>query len=182
MMSFRTLSLLAAVMAMSLTSTPTWAESIPEVNTNTRPQYLLAQYQSPRLKGHRGGEYPKTHFLEKLNLTENQKRQIEAIHKKYQGQIENRRITLYTAHQELHEMMVGISSNTQIRAQHRKISSLREELGDLRFERTLEIRGLLTPEQRAQLGDMVQARRDRLRDRLHNRNHNWQKSGNHNRF
>ncbi|OKH21192.1 hypothetical protein NIES593_16370 [Hydrococcus rivularis NIES-593] len=108
----------------------------------------------------------KGRLLEQLNLTNDQKQQIASIRQKYRGQIEPLQDNAQAAQEELFNMMVGTESEKAIRTKRQEVVQLRQKLGDLRFESMMEMREVLTPEQRTQLLQMLQARRDDWRNRF----------------
>jgi Spy/CpxP family protein refolding chaperone len=113
-------------------------------------------------------------FLEQLNLSEPQKQQISSIRQKYRGQIEQLQEKARVTQKELFDMMAGTESVSAIRSKREEAASLREELGNLRFESMLEMREVLTPQQRAQVAQRLQQRREDWRSRFGERfNKNW---------
>ena len=56
--------------------------------------------------------------------------------------------------------MAGTGSEATIRSKHQEISGLMQKLADLRLESTLEIRKVLTGDQRSQLSKLMKARHD----------------------
>ncbi|MGK7872593.1 MAG: Spy/CpxP family protein refolding chaperone [Xenococcaceae cyanobacterium] len=168
-MLLRRISLLAAVIVLSLSSIAALADPLP--NSNTRLNNPLDQplAQAPTGARRRGQGFDKERFMEQLNLTEDQRQKIQEIRQKYQGEIDQRRETLHAAHQELGDMMAGTDSADAIRTKHQEVIKLRQELGNLRFESMLEIREVLTPEQRNQFAQMMRQHRENWRNRARNR-------------
>jgi Spy/CpxP family protein refolding chaperone len=71
-------------------------------------------------------------------------------------------------------MMAGTASVSDIRTKQQEVVRLREELGNVRFESMLEMRAVLTPEQRDRIGQMLHQRRDNWRNYSGDRSHkNW---------
>ncbi|MCW6036081.1 Spy/CpxP family protein refolding chaperone [Spirulina subsalsa FACHB-351] len=100
------------------------------------------------------------HLMETLNLDENQRQQMRAIHERNSTQMNQSRQTLQAAHQRMRELMGSSSASEQeLRAQHNEIQRLQQEMGNLRFQSMLEMRNILTPEQRSQMNEMHQQRR-----------------------
>ncbi|MBR8826364.1 MAG: Spy/CpxP family protein refolding chaperone [Gomphosphaeria aponina SAG 52.96 = DSM 107014] len=128
------------------------------VNANPLPNANIAHHQL--LKENPHGD----RLLEQLNLTEEQKQQMEAIRQKYQEQISQNMENLRLAQQELQQMMTATNSNDSLRAQHQEILQLRQEVDTLRFESMLELREVLTPEQRHQFASMMQQHRHSFRN------------------
>ena len=113
----------------------------------------------------RGDRDRRGKFMEELNLTTEQQEQIQAIREKYRPQMEERRETLRKEQEILQEMMTGNASRDAILRQHQKVASLRQELGNLRFQSMLDTREVLTEEQRQKFAQMMEERRGQRRDR-----------------
>ncbi|ACK71693.1 protein of unknown function Spy-related [Gloeothece citriformis PCC 7424] len=128
-------------------------------------QQLLAQNsQSPRRISQR--EKPEGgRILQELNLTEQQKQQLEAIKQQYEGQIQPLRDNLKIVYQDLGQMMAGTASVPEIRAKHQELVNLRQQMGDLRFEGMLAMREILTPEQRNKFAQLMEQHRDKFHHR-----------------
>ena len=99
---------------------------------------------------HDGG----AHFLKKLNLTDDQKTQVDAIRKKYQPKLKDLMQQLHAEHEAFGQLMTTHPPIDQARSEHKKMQALADQLGDQRFEMMYEIAGVLTPEQRSQLKEM----------------------------
>lgn len=113
-------------------------------------------------------------LLEQLNLSEPQKQQISSIRQKYRGQIEQLQEETMEAQKELFDMMAGTQPISDIRTKRDEAANLREELGNLRFESMLEMREILTPQQRSLVAQKLQQRRENWRSRFGERfNRNW---------
>ena len=55
-----------------------------------------------------------------------------------------------------------------MREKHRQIIGLRQQLEEVQFESTLAMREVLTPEQRSQLAQLMQQRRQTAKNRMQN--------------
>jgi Spy/CpxP family protein refolding chaperone len=110
-------------------------------------------------------EEERERVLERLNLTGAQKQQIASIRRKYSGQIYQLQETTQTAQEDLFEMMTGNESASDIRSKRQEFVELRQELGNVLFESMMEMRNVLTPEQRTQLKELMQERRENWSDR-----------------
>lgn len=91
-----------------------------------------------------------------LNLSPAQVTRMRAIRQKYKTRMDRQSQSINQAHQKLKNLMVGNSSASQIRSQHNRVQSLKNQLDDLRLESLLEMRGLLTPSQRQKLAQMME--------------------------
>ncbi len=101
----------------------------------------------------------KVTLFQQLNLTTNQQRQIEQIHRLYYPEIIKLRKQLAAAKEELTNMMASTESATIIRTKHQEILNLRQELGELQLETMLATREVLTLEQRQDFADILRSRR-----------------------
>jgi len=128
------------------------------------PNLLIAQagVRQPLGTGQAGG-------LRNLNLTPQQIKDMQAIRTKYQPRLTQQRQALQQAMQALRQLMVGNASPDQIRKQHAEVSRLRQQLESTRFESMLEVRDILTPEQRLQFDQQLQQRREGMKTRLRQR-------------
>jgi Spy/CpxP family protein refolding chaperone len=152
-----------AMLALTLASSAVQANpSVSLQESQTIPESAQAQGRPPR-------DGKKKDLFEQLNLSEPQKQQMTTIRQKYRGDIEQTHNRLRAARQELQQLMAGDASKDSIRAKHRQVGSLRQEIDRLRFESMLEIRDVLTPAQRRELAQLAEQRRGRMRDRMGDR-------------
>ena len=107
------------------------------------------------MKGMRGGI---DRLVQQLDLTSEQSEQIEAI--KEQSETENQALfeQLQTNRQQMQSLLAGNADPEQLRANHQAGQNLRQELDTNRFETLLEIREVLTPEQRTQMAQLMEQR------------------------
>lgn len=117
----------------------------------------------PRGEGRRGGRRGDgPGWLRDLDLTEAQQTQLRAIKEKYQPQMEAKREEGKNAKEQMRQLMSNPNtSDDQLRSQHQKMQQLRQSGGDLKFESLLEMRAVLTPEQRQQMAEQMSERRGR---------------------
>lgn len=156
-MSIRRISALAILM-FTLGSTAA-AIAVP----NPLEPETIAQNQRPNRSGGKQGG-----MFEKLNLSAEQKQKMQAVRDRYKDQISQRMQAVRQARQELQTMMAGTANTSQIREKHRQIMGLRQQLEEVQFESTLGMRELLTPEQRSQLAQQMQQRRETAKNRMQN--------------
>lgn len=114
----------------------------------------------------------KSRFFEQLNLSSPQKQQIATIRRQYQPQLEQLQNKAQVAQEEFLTMMAGTEPVEEIRTKRQKAIAARQELGDARFESMLEMREVLTPQQRQQLAKIMEERRDNWRN-----NHGGDRNG-----
>ncbi|MGK7955427.1 MAG: Spy/CpxP family protein refolding chaperone [Crocosphaera sp.] len=100
-------------------------------------------------------------FQQRLNLSDEQMQKLSTIRQKYRPQMEQIRQQMRTKAQELSQMMQGNTSENDLRRKHQEIINLRQQMGNLRFESMLEMRNILTTEQRQKFAQFLQQRRQR---------------------
>ena len=149
-MSMRRISALAILMLTLGTTAAATAVPSP-----VQPE-TIAQNQKPnRPAGKAGG------MFDQLNLSAEQKQKMQGVRDRYKEQVSQRMQAFRQARQELETMMSSPTANvSQMRDKHRQIMGLRQQLEEVQFESTLAMREVLTPEQRTQLSQMMQQRRE----------------------
>ncbi|WP_052128546.1 Spy/CpxP family protein refolding chaperone [Neosynechococcus sphagnicola] len=125
---------------------------------------LLAQNSQParRMPG----------WLRTLNLNPDQMQQMQSVLRQYKPQMSERMQALQQAQAELQSLMAGTASDSQVRDKYHQIETLRQQLASLRFESTLAIRRLLTPEQRRLLADQINRQRQERQRPMNSGNSN----------
>ncbi|NBD15923.1 MAG: periplasmic heavy metal sensor [Cyanobacteria bacterium] len=158
-MFFHRISLFT-LLFLSLSATSAFAGTNSYVQTLETPQLIAQSFDDeadfgPRHRGSRRGE-----LIDQLDLSDTQKNELQRIRNEYQPRFMEQREALFEARQTLRNMMVDDNaSNSDLRQQHDKILSLRDEMGNLRFESMLEMREVLTPEQREDFAELMDERR-----------------------
>ena len=149
-MSMRRISAIAVLMLTLGTTAAATAVPSP-----AQPE-TIAQNQKPnRPAGKAGG------LFDQLNLSAEQKQKMQGVRDRYKEQVSQRMQAVRQARQELETMMSSATANvSQMRDKHRQIMGLRQQLEEVQFESTLAMREVLTPEQRNQLSQMMQQRRE----------------------
>lgn len=99
-------------------------------------------------------------LMQALNLTTEQQQQMKAIRDRYESQITQNRDALQAAHERMRQLMGSSASDQELLTQHNELQRLQTEMGDLRFRSMLEMRAILTPEQRTQMNQMQQQRQN----------------------
>ena len=103
-------------------------------------------------------------LFEQLNLSQDQMQKMQQIQERYKTQMQQQQQTLRQAEDEFRDMMAGTADKNQLREKHRQVQALREKMGELRLESLLEMREVLTPDQRRQMAEMMQQRRPGMRN------------------
>ena len=152
-MSLHRISLLA-VLILSVGS----AVALADPN----PQSAQIAQNSP---GARPQRRNKDGLLQQLNLTQQQMQQMQAIRQKYRSQIAPRHQALRQARQELVTLMNSTASASLIRSKNQQVEELQQQLQKLRFESMLEMREVMTPEQRTKFVQLMQQRRQQKGER-----------------
>lgn len=159
-MFFRRISLLL-LLSLSLSATSTLAETDSNIASSKTPQltaqpFAIGQGRRQRRQGNIMGE---------LDLTDAQKNQLQNIRNQYQPRLREKREALSEAYETLREMMSSDTSPSEVRRQHQQLQALRQEMSDLRFESLLELRDVLTSEQREQFAEFMEERGSDFRNR-----------------
>jgi Spy/CpxP family protein refolding chaperone len=90
-------------------------------------------------------------WAEKLNLTADQKKKVDAIRSDRKTKIKAAAEQMQQEHQKLRDMLKGDATDAQLREQHGKVTALRTSMGDMFFDSILQVRAILTPEQRKKM-------------------------------
>lgn len=104
-------------------------------------------------------------LLRELNLSADQMTKIQHIRTRYHDELKNDREAARQAQQELRTLMAGTASDDQIRDKYRQVKDLRAKAADAQFSSMLEIRNVLSPEQRQKFADRMEKQRGGTRDR-----------------
>jgi periplasmic protein CpxP/Spy len=104
-------------------------------------------------------------WQEQLNLSADQKAQIQKIREQEKSASEGLRQQMRTAMEKQKSLMTGNASDEQLRQQHQEMQTLRQQAETRRFETMLQIRKILTPEQRAKAAQLMQEHRGGHRHR-----------------
>ncbi len=123
------------------------------------------------MMGRKGGNQPYLQrCLKRLNLTENQKQEIADILTRHKGERDALNKRLEKAMDNLWTVMSDDSSTEgQVRAAWRKVSSVREDMLVLRHKVKREVFKVLTPQQQEQIKEMASKARKRMNKRRRER-------------
>ncbi len=132
------------------------AESRPALRISERSP--VTQLAHGRRRGGYGGIQK---LVKQLDLTPEQSQKVDAIQEQFRSDNKTLFQEMRTNYQEMRSLLASDASNEQLRQQHQKIQDLRQELGTNRFENMLQIREILTPEQRAQMAELMEQHRGR---------------------
>lgn len=94
-------------------------------------------------------------LLQQLDLTSEQSQQIEAIREQSRTENDPLYQEMQANREQMRSLFTDDASSEQLRQQHQKIQVLSQQLGDNRFEMMLQVREVLTPEQRTQMAALM---------------------------
>jgi periplasmic protein CpxP/Spy len=108
-------------------------------------------------------------LMRELNLSADQMNQIQQIRSRYRDQLQRDRTAARQAQQELRTLMAGNATDEQIREKFRQVQALRTKTAEAQFNSMLEMRNVLTPEQRQKFAERMEKRRGEMRERFRER-------------
>ena len=149
-MFLRRVSVLSLLM-LSLGTTAAFAAPNPK---QSHHQYSDAIAQQQGVKPQK----ERDNLFQQLNLTPEQKAKIESIRAQSKDQWTRQREAFKQAQQELRTLMASNADSNQIRDKHNQVMAIKQQLENSGFESRLAIRDVLTPEQRAQLDQLMKQR------------------------
>ncbi len=100
--------------------------------------------------------------LRDLNLSSDQVQKIKQIRDRYSQQMRSDRDQVRQAQQELNTLMAGNATDDQIRSKYAQVKDLRSKVSDAQFNSMLEIRNVLTADQRQKFAQQMQRHRPNL--------------------
>ncbi len=163
-MNRRTVSLLAiAGLALPIIGGLTASQLSAQVGSGG-----LLLTEGPGMSGGPHGDRAERLF-ETLDLSEEQVTQIRTIREGDREAMQSLREAERAEREALHELMAGTATDAELRAQHEKLQTLDREVADLRFENMLAVRNVLTPEQRTEVSERMEQRREEYRGRFQER-------------
>ncbi|WP_424097681.1 Spy/CpxP family protein refolding chaperone [Moorena producens] len=113
----------------------------------------------PNPEGQQHRKSIKDRLVKQLNLNQVQRQQLNAIKLEYEESIIDLRQEVSQAKQTLSDLMVGTADRETIRTQYQQVQLLNQQLGKLHFESMLQMREVMTPEQRIQFAQFMRQRR-----------------------
>ncbi len=163
-MKRRIATLIAAGLILPITGVFT-ASRLQAQTETLAPATLLAQTNDRPTAPEAGGRGDRLERLaEELNLTEDQITQMRAIREDTRDEMQALHENLRAEREALHSLMAGEASEADLRSQHEAVQTLHREVADKRFETMLATREILTPEQRTELAELMQQRREAFRE------------------
>lgn len=134
-------------------------ESNPQVNNIQESSNM---HFAQRMKhGKRGRGQNIDQLTQQLDLSPEQSQQIEAIQEESRAAADEIEQQMRSQHEEMKSLMASDASTEEIRTQYQEAQALRQRMSDNRFETMLQIREVLTPEQRSEMAELMEQRRGR---------------------
>jgi len=161
-MNWKTLTLTVSALLIVPTSINAAESYQTNLDRGIENMGLYAQ-RAKRGKSDRGQKMER--MLQQLNLTSEQSQQIEAIKERSQTNMEGLREQAKVQKEEMQTLLASDASTEEIREQQQEAQNLRQQLDSNRFETMLEIREILTPEQRARMLELRESHRGRRSNR-----------------
>lgn len=101
------------------------------------------------------GENFRAEAMKQLDLSDEQKVELERIKAEKKDEVENLRSSKKELRKKFKEALLGESSDSELRKLHEKKQQLRQQLGRHRFERMLKVRKILTKDQRKKFHEIM---------------------------
>ncbi|HEY9703360.1 MAG TPA: Spy/CpxP family protein refolding chaperone, partial [Allocoleopsis sp.] len=102
-------------------------------------------------------------MMKELGLTPDQMQKIQAINTKYKPDMVAKGKVLKTAMEEMRTLMKNSSATKeQLKTQQRKVQAAHNDMMNLKFDSMLEVREILTPEQRTKFTQMMQDKKGKF--------------------
>ena len=125
------------------------------------PSFITQLAQNQMKHGRKMGRGDRMEkLLQQLELTPEQSQQISAIQENSRTESETLWQEMQTNHEQMKSLLSSDASPEQLRQQHQQVQALRQQLGDNRFETMLQVREILTPEQRTQMAELMEQHRE----------------------
>jgi len=93
-------------------------------------------------------DFTKSPLFQELNLKDSQKEKIQKIHENYRESMKQKKETVKEAKKNLEQAMATDTDDATLRKYFDSFQNARNDMMKLHFEQALEIRKILTPDQR----------------------------------
>ncbi|MGV0028255.1 Spy/CpxP family protein refolding chaperone [Phormidesmis priestleyi] len=157
---FRPLPTIAALILLGgavALAKPTLQSSAPAFSpdpiSSSDPQGVAQSPAAPPIKQRGMG------WLRDLDLSADQMQKIRSIRGQYQDKLMSQRQAARQAQRELRILMAGDASVEEIRQKYREVQTLHQQVADTQFNSMLEMRQVLTPQQRQKFAERMEQRR-----------------------
>lgn len=129
--------------------------SISKHNSNALTPNIWQGFENPPSQ-----KWGRHGLMDELNLRQEQQQKLQLIQYRYKDKIEDLQEGIDRSNQEFRSLMISNIDPGQIRNKHQEVQDLRQKLDKLRLESMLEMREVLTPNQRSQFARMMARRKD----------------------
>lgn len=131
-------------------------------NNNIQEQSNMRYFAQGMKHGKRGGgDRGMEKLLQQLDLTTEQSQQIETIREQSKTAAQDLHEQMQAQRQEMRALLASDEDVEQIRAEYQETQNLHQQLANNRFETMLQIREVLTSEQRAEIAELMEQHRGR---------------------
>ena len=136
--------------------------------TEPKPTFFELTAQSPTELPPSDGEHSEgarhsrwRQWLQSLDLSDQQMARIGEIYQQSRGETSSLRQQLREERERMYSLLTSDVDSDQIWQIHQNVQSLNQALENQRFEALLEVREVLTPEQRVQVAESLRQYRER---------------------
>ncbi len=126
----------------------------PSVNHTQVEASVIAQRMDSGSFRERASER-RQQLQRELNLTSEQSEKIREIHAQAKEDMQSLHNNLKEQKEEMRSLLASNANTNRLRQQHERIQVLKERFDDQRFETMLDVREVLTPEQRSQMAELM---------------------------
>ncbi|MGB3405015.1 MAG: Spy/CpxP family protein refolding chaperone [Microcoleaceae cyanobacterium] len=102
---------------------------------------------------------PPIGLFDQLDVTPQQKQEIQEIRDQHRVTLEKQQRQLAEVQRELNQLIASEAPKEQIRQKHEKLLKMTEDMRELNLDVMLQLRDILTPQQRARFAEIMQNRR-----------------------
>jgi Spy/CpxP family protein refolding chaperone len=111
------------------------------------------------------GGVPPEKALKQLNLTADQQKKLKEIRDSSKGEVQGLRDSLKSLRKDLKDKMASsTATEDDIKKSFSSVQSKQIEIRQKVFDRMLQVRALLTPEQRKEMAQLVEKRFEKMRE------------------
>ncbi len=128
---------------------PQWALALPQGET----PFELSQARNPRPESESSG------LFEALNVSPQQKQEMQEIQNQHRVTLQQQQQQLRQVQKELNQLIASDASEAKIRQKHNQLLQMTQDMKTLNFDVMMQLRGILTPDQRARFAEIMQDRR-----------------------
>ena len=101
-----------------------------------------------------GQDFPSSKMIEKLGLSKDQTNQLKVIREKNKGALEAKQKSVKANDEQLGEAMRKDTPDADLKKLFESVQDAKRALAEARFDKMLEVRKILTPEQRQKFKEL----------------------------